>query len=73
MLSRRDDTLPLRSHGTLPDGVRFIEVDVTDHVAFTALPKAVEFDGRLYARTGWDSDRCVAFFRTDAAMARVVA
>jgi len=52
---------------TLPDGVRVLVVPCGD---YERMPQAVEHGGRLYGRTGWDSDRMVAFYRTDAAVAR---
>lgn len=35
--------------------------------------KVLEFDGRNYCFTGWNSDRNVAFFKSGAAVAKIVA
>jgi hypothetical protein len=43
-----------------------------DHDDFQALPRAVEYRGRVFGLTGWNSDRHVAYYRCDAAVAMVV-
>lgn len=53
-------------HETILETVRVIETACRDHRAFRALPRVVEMGGVLYGLTGWDSDRCVAFYRDDA-------
>ncbi len=53
----------------LPDGVRVLKVPCADFDAFRALPKAVEHGGRPFGLTGWDSDMCLACYRSDAELA----
>lgn len=56
--------------GTLPDGVRYLTTACADYDALRALPEVVNFCGNLYARTGWNSDRCIAYYRDDAYVGR---
>jgi len=63
------DALPVLVAETLPNGVRVVTVPCADWDAVSRLPPAVAFEGREYGRTGWDSDRRVAFYRTDARLA----
>ncbi|MAL83158.1 MAG: hypothetical protein CMF11_02225 [Idiomarina sp.] len=72
MLTEDRDTLTLISFGTLPDGVKYLEVAGFDGPdGYRALPRVVKLKGERYGRTGWDSDRKVAFYRTDAPMADI--
>lgn len=55
---------------TLPDGVQVLVVPCGEHAEdYERMPQAVEHGGLLYGRTGWDSDKLVAFYRTDAVVA----
>ena len=54
---------------TLPDGVNFVSVPCADYAALKDLPDAISYECQLYGWTGWDSDRCVAFYKTDRAFA----
>jgi len=63
------DAITILTAGTLPDGVKYLEAACADYDAYSALPQAVECDGRVYGKTGWDSDKCLAFYRTDARIA----
>lgn len=57
---------------TLPDGVQVVTVPCADFAALEALPQAIELEGQHYGRTGWNSDRFVAYFRSDKAVATAV-
>ncbi len=46
------------------EGDRWIEVHCRDYEHYTTLPHAIEFQGRRYGRTGWNSDRFVACYTT---------
>ena len=59
------NALTVKSHETLPNGVEVLTLDCTDFAAFKSLPAAVEYNGSQYGRTGWNSDRYVAYYRTD--------
>jgi len=38
-------------------------VSCTDYDEYRALPAALRFEGQLYGRTGWNSDRGQAYYR----------
>jgi hypothetical protein len=54
------------THETLPDGVQVVTTQCDDFAHLRTLPPALSFRGAIYGRTGWNSDRCVAYYRTDA-------
>lgn len=54
------------------EGVHFAMVACADYEAYCALPQVISFEGRLLGRTGWNSDKGVAYFRSDAKMGRVI-
>jgi hypothetical protein len=37
-----------------------------DFNAYLDLPDAIEVEGKVLGKTGWNSDRSVAYFRSDA-------
>jgi len=63
------NAVTVRSTETLPDGVKVVMVDVADYIDFIRTPHAIEYDGQIYGRTGWNSDRCIAYYRTDRLVA----
>ncbi len=63
---------PVLSTETLPNGVDVLTIPCADSDVLATLPAAVEHAGTLYGRTGWNSDRCVAYFRSDASIARAL-
>ena len=60
-----NDAVLLRLVETLPDGVTVLTVDVADYMHFIRSPMALRFNGRLYGRSGWNSDRHVGHYRSD--------
>ncbi len=54
---------------TLPDGVYLVELDCADQDALKKLPAAINYEGKQYGRTGWNSDANVAYYRTDKKVA----
>jgi hypothetical protein len=60
------NAIRVMSHGTLPDGVRYLETRGCDYTEVRTLPNVVEFNGERYGFTGWNSDRGIAYYRTDA-------
>lgn len=46
------------------DGEFWLEVDCNGYEGLQALPKVLEFEGRRYGQTGWNSDRNVAYYCT---------
>lgn len=59
-------------HEQLPNGVQVVTVPCNDYSDLYRLPPAVEYKGVRYGMTGWNSDRHVAYFRTDANLAEVL-
>lgn len=57
---------------TLPNGVQVCIVPCSGYDAFKALPAAIDFEDKRYGLTGWNSDRYVAYYRTDRAVAMAV-
>ena len=52
---------------------RVLETDCADYDAYTALPRVVERDGVLFGLTGWNSDRGMAYYKSNTAeVARAV-
>jgi hypothetical protein len=62
----RPDIIPILEIQNLPDGVAVAIVPCSDHGAFTALPGGIEIGGRIHGKTGWNSDRGIAYYRSDA-------
>ena len=60
-----ENAITVRSAATLPDGVKIVELDVADYVDFIRKPQAIEYDGEIYGRSGWNSDRHVAYYRSN--------
>jgi hypothetical protein len=59
------------SHHYLHEGIGYLEVPIIDYDTVKALPAALSFEGRRYGKTAWNSDRCVAYYRTDRSFATV--
>jgi hypothetical protein len=59
----------IQSLETLPDGVKVIHTSVGDYQDYKRLPKAVSHNGCLYGKSGWNSDRMCAYYRTDVPVA----
>jgi hypothetical protein len=52
------------------DGMHFLQVDAPDgYESFKKLPEVVEFEGRLYGLTGFNSDHGAAYYRNPAPVA----
>jgi len=63
------ESVPVSSLSKLPDGVLCAEVPCTDYSALQKLPHSLEVCCHwmrarvIVTRTGWDSDRCVAYYK----------
>lgn len=63
------DSIRVLSLSSLPDGTLCAEVPCADYSALKRLPHTIEVCAHqmrrrvILSRTGWDSDRCVAFFK----------
>jgi hypothetical protein len=66
------NAITIKTAETLPNGVKVITTDCDDFETFRTLPKAVCFDGFAYGLTAWNSDRNVAYYRTDASVATIL-
>ena len=53
-------------------GLRCAIVSCDGYKAFKALPVAIDFHGVRYGLTGWNSDRFIAYYRTDALVGDLV-
>jgi hypothetical protein len=51
------------------EGHHWLEVPVTDWDDVKTLPVGLRYEGRTYGRTGWNSDRGVAYYSTRSAYA----
>ncbi len=63
------DYIVVACRGQLPSA-EVLEVDCKSADLFDSLPAVVSFQGRLFGKTGWNSDRNRAYYRTDALIAR---
>jgi len=61
-----ENALIVKSVETLPDGVKVVTLDCRDWAAFGQSPSALEYDGEVFGRTGWNSDTHIVYYRTDA-------
>ena len=64
-----ENALSVKSVETLPDGVKVVTLDCRDWAGFGQSPSALEYDGEVFGRTGWNSDRCVVYYRSDKKVA----
>lgn len=65
-----ENTLNVLSCVTLPDGDKCLTVPAyLGWDSVKNLPAALEFDGRTYGYTGWNSDRNVAYYKTSKGFA----
>jgi len=53
----------------LPNGVKVLVSQCNSHEAFKQLPEMVNFEGTLFGKSGWNSDKEIAYYRTDARVA----
>lgn len=55
----------IRKVECLPNGVVILVADCNSYSFFDKLPGFVRFKGNAYGKAGWNSDRGVAYFRSD--------
>ena len=51
------------------DGITCVLVSCPTQETLSKLPTAIRYEGLVLGRTGWNSDSCVAYYRSDAALA----
>ncbi len=54
------------------DGDWWLEIHCPDYDAFESQPKGLTYEGRTFGRTGWNSDRSVAYYTTRQKLAFAV-
>ena len=59
------DLITVRTAQKLPDGVFCVTVACESYAEFKTLPKQIEFEGKLLGLSAWNSDRFIAYFRSD--------
>ena len=58
--------LVAQAHECLPDGVEVLTLPLADGFeTYKGLPPVLEYMGRKYGKSGWNSDRMVGYWRTD--------
>lgn len=68
LASPRPDLMPVLMIEELPDGVKVAIISCSDYDAFSALPGGLEIGRDTYGKSGWNSDKNVAYYRTDVLM-----
>jgi hypothetical protein len=58
------DSIEVAAH-YLHEGIGYLEVQIVDYDSVKALPAGLSFEGRQYGKAAWNSDRFVAYYRTD--------
>lgn len=69
------DKIVIRQHEKFPDAqieCLIIGMQTDTYDEYRALPEVLEYQDKLYGKTGWNSDQFVAYYRTDALIARKV-
>jgi hypothetical protein len=72
MKAQAIDGIHVRGVEKLPDGVVVLVTHCNDHGEFVSLPRFVIFDGVAYGKSGWNSDRKLAYYRTDVKRAKPI-
>jgi hypothetical protein len=48
------------------DGVHYAVVDCRNYIDYMRLPSVVSYNGRMMGKTGWNSDKNVAYYQSTA-------
>lgn len=54
------------------EGEFVAETDCEDYQAYKSLPAAIEVDGRIMGKTGWNSDRGYAYYKTGVKLGKLI-
>jgi len=54
---------------TLPNNVRVLITSCADYEVLKTLPQVVSVGKEVFGRSGWNSDKCIAYYRTDVQIA----
>ena len=66
------DSIQVIEASHLGNNVYYFTVTCFDHDTYEKLPAGAEYDGRVYGKIGWNSDSCIACYKTGVKFARVV-
>ncbi len=72
MKAKPINDIPVNSFYTMPNGIRVAEVRCENYLGFSTLPGAVEVSNMRLGKSGWNSDQCVAYYRSDVLIAKVI-
>jgi len=64
-----NDMVAITAHYFM-DNIGVLEIKVND-TDYLAQPQVLEYEGRLYGKSSWNSDTMLVCYRTDKQMARV--
>lgn len=66
MKLKKIDGVKVSYREKLPDGVTVLYVNCYEYSMYKTLPEVVESEeGKTFGLTGWNSDRGVAYYRSD--------
>jgi hypothetical protein len=65
------DAIVILTYHILP-GEIILETSCPDYETFKRLPQAVSFDGQVCGKTGWNSDRGIACYKSGCPIASKV-
>jgi hypothetical protein len=54
------------------EGDKVITVNCRDYDHYSRLPECVSVEGELFGKTGWNSDKCNAYYKTNMRLARSI-
>tara|TARA_R100000808_G_scaffold7822_1_gene22541 strand:+ start:409 stop:663 length:255 start_codon:yes stop_codon:yes gene_type:complete len=71
-----ESLITFKSSGTLPDGVGYITIDISQaeyaHIAYLQSPMALVYNGVVYGRSSYNSDKMEVVYRTDKPTATAI-
>lgn len=63
------DAIPVESIEILPNGITCLITSCKDYDHYATLPCVVNFDGKLFGKTGWNSDTNKACYKSHTSVA----
>jgi hypothetical protein len=63
--------ITILQHATV-EGTLCLACNCADFDCFKALPEVVEFEGKLCGKTGWNSDKNLAYYQSNARIALTI-
>ena len=71
-----ESLITFKSSGTLPDGVGYITIDISQaeyaHLAYLKSPMALVYNGVVYGRSSYSSEKMEVIYRTDKPTATAI-